>query len=442
MQMPPDPKHFENPFWYDTFGVDLIDQRHLFSKEAGEQVTEVMKLLEEHPKQGQNMLVKAAAESNEEVLKALLAHGVQLVKKNDGKKEWAWEADDEGMDEGGSGGDNGDDEENGHDRDTDYQKNDHEMDEGEDGDDGDEDEDYEDQWEVEKRFPLHAAAFHGQIGCVKILVEAGIDVNLREEDGNTPLMSASSSGNVELVNWLLQHGADPTLKREYGIGALHCAAGSGNVELVRLLLAQDDSKDSGGENAGSKVEDPSLSALDITSCVLAASAESGSEEMVRYLLERGGFPEENSESATWHGERMTVSQRTAVSETFVDAVTMSSLPIVRLRLIYLSPQDGQGKYSQPGLDAKHRQSLTDDLRLAEPMEFSPELLELILDFVYFPSNLPDPDQHLVSERNSLVSDLINNAAASGNIPAMTFVFTLLCHCRCQPPGFFWCQPTL
>ena len=76
VQMPPDPKHFENPFWYDTFGVDLIDQRHLFSKEAGEQVTEVMKLLEEHPKQGQNMLVKAAAESNEEVLKALLAHGV------------------------------------------------------------------------------------------------------------------------------------------------------------------------------------------------------------------------------------------------------------------------------------------------------------------------------------------------------------------------------
>ena len=311
------------------------------------------------------------------------------------------------------------------------------MDEGEDVDDGDEDEDYEDQWEEEKRFPLHAAAFHGQIGCVKILVEAGVDVNLREEDGNTPLMSASSSGNVELVNWLLQHGADPTLKREYGVGALHCAAGSGNVELVRLLLAQDDSKDSGGENAGSKVEDPSLSALDITSLVLAAGAKSGSEEMVRYLLKRGGFPEENGESATWHGERMTVSQRTAVSETLVDAVTMSSLPIVRLLLSYLSPQDGQGKYLQPGLDTKHRQSLSDDLRLAEPMEFLPELLELILDFVYFPPNLPDAYQHLVSERNILVSDLINNAAASD-----VFVFTLPCHCRSQLPGFFWCQPTL
>lgn len=140
--------------------------------------------------------------------------------------------------------------------------------------------------------PLMLAAFSSQLPAVKVLLDAGADVNIAGFLGETPLYFASASGSLEVVLELLKHDAntetdrrdaerDPTplltdiyhmywsqtsgrqpdaeitkrrveiarallahgakpdafLTRPYEGGALHIVAELGNVELAELLIA-------------------------------------------------------------------------------------------------------------------------------------------------------------------------------------------------------------
>ena len=56
------------------------------------------------------------------------------------------------------------------------------------------------------------AVSHGRLDMVRMLMEAGADVNMRDEDGSTALMCASEHGHAEIVKLLLAHpDVDPTL---------------------------------------------------------------------------------------------------------------------------------------------------------------------------------------------------------------------------------------
>ncbi len=52
---------------------------------------------------------------------------------------------------------------------------------------------------------MHAAR-HGAISAVKILIDAGADVNVRDADGETCLMKAAFWGHIEVVELLLASG--------------------------------------------------------------------------------------------------------------------------------------------------------------------------------------------------------------------------------------------
>jgi len=59
---------------------------------------------------------------------------------------------------------------------------------------------------------LMLAVSHGRLDMVRMLMEAGADVNMRDEDGSTALMCASEHGHTEIVKLLLAHpDIDPTL---------------------------------------------------------------------------------------------------------------------------------------------------------------------------------------------------------------------------------------
>jgi len=47
------------------------------------------------------------------------------------------------------------------------------------------------------------AVSHGRCDLAELLLEAGADVNVQDEDGSTALMCASEHGHVELVKLLL-----------------------------------------------------------------------------------------------------------------------------------------------------------------------------------------------------------------------------------------------
>lgn len=57
--------------------------------------------------------------------------------------------------------------------------------------------------------PLHSAVAGDHLEIVKMLLNAGANVNARQNGGFTPLHSAAQNNNSEMINILLEFGADP-----------------------------------------------------------------------------------------------------------------------------------------------------------------------------------------------------------------------------------------
>ena len=47
--------------------------------------------------------------------------------------------------------------------------------------------------------PMHLAAVNGHLGCLKIFIESGMEVDLRDEFGRTPLLAAGHSYKSEIM---------------------------------------------------------------------------------------------------------------------------------------------------------------------------------------------------------------------------------------------------
>ena len=64
--------------------------------------------------------------------------------------------------------------------------------------------------------PLAWAALMGHTKAAALLLENGVDINVRNRDGATPLHSAAFLGHIETVKLLLERGADTTLQNNDG----------------------------------------------------------------------------------------------------------------------------------------------------------------------------------------------------------------------------------
>jgi ankyrin repeat protein len=87
--------------------------------------------------------------------------------------------------------------------------------------------------------PLHAAAARGQWLVVEALLEAGLEPDQVDRNGQTALMRAAASGHDKAVASLLRLGASPDLADRDGWTALmHAAAhpSSGSVPAIRDLV--------------------------------------------------------------------------------------------------------------------------------------------------------------------------------------------------------------
>uniref|UniRef100_A0A1A8DI31 Euchromatic histone-lysine N-methyltransferase 1b n=2 Tax=Nothobranchius kadleci TaxID=1051664 RepID=A0A1A8DI31_NOTKA len=87
-----------------------------------------------------------------------------------------------------------------------------------------------------KRTPLHAAAEGGYIDICHMLVQAGANLDICDEDQRTPLMEACENNHMEVALYLLRAGASATHKDVEGFTCLHLAAKSGHYKVVEHLL--------------------------------------------------------------------------------------------------------------------------------------------------------------------------------------------------------------
>ncbi|MCP4367117.1 MAG: tetratricopeptide repeat protein [Deltaproteobacteria bacterium] len=87
--------------------------------------------------------------------------------------------------------------------------------------------------------PLYWASYNGHTALVKLLLEAGADVNKAHTDGFTPLYVASYKGNTEIVKLLLEAKADINAYVEFDgkkWTALSLAKARGHTHIVSLLI--------------------------------------------------------------------------------------------------------------------------------------------------------------------------------------------------------------
>jgi hypothetical protein len=107
---------------------------------------------------------------------------------------------------------------------------------------------------------------------IKILLDAGADVNEKNHSGLTALMYVSDDTSIEVVGDLMAAGAKVDLKDDEGKNALHHAASYDNAEALQALIdagASVDATDESGRTA------------------LMIAAQEGNEDNVTALIKAG-----------------------------------------------------------------------------------------------------------------------------------------------------------
>ncbi|XP_068602317.1 ankyrin repeat domain-containing protein 50 [Brachionichthys hirsutus] len=130
---------------------------------------------------------------------------------------------------------------------------------------------------------LRSASWGGHSEAVRLLLDAGADVDGCDGDGRTALRAAAWGGHEEIVLTLLNYGAQVDKADNNGRTPLIAAAYMGHHEAVEVLLAHNaevDLADGDGRTA------LSVAAL----CVPTAAGVKGYGEAVSLLLERGADP--------------------------------------------------------------------------------------------------------------------------------------------------------
>ncbi|XP_047017705.2 histone-lysine N-methyltransferase EHMT1 isoform X1 [Ictalurus punctatus] len=87
-----------------------------------------------------------------------------------------------------------------------------------------------------KRTPLHVAAEAGHQEVCHMLVQAGANLDICDEDQRTPLMEACENNQLDTVRYLLRAGAIVSNKDAEGSTCLHLAAKAGHFNIVKHLL--------------------------------------------------------------------------------------------------------------------------------------------------------------------------------------------------------------
>ncbi|GIY11620.1 KN motif and ankyrin repeat domain-containing protein 3 [Caerostris extrusa] len=83
---------------------------------------------------------------------------------------------------------------------------------------------------------LMLAVSHGKKDIVKILLDAGAEVNLQDKDGSTALMCAAEHGHIDIVKILLSHPeCDPTIVDNDECNALTIAMEAGHKDIGLLI---------------------------------------------------------------------------------------------------------------------------------------------------------------------------------------------------------------
>jgi len=135
------------------------------------------------------------------------------------------------------------------------------------------------QAHTEHSTPLHLASYWGGFKVARLLLDRGVNINVRDERCRTPLHEVltglgdpSPDFFVDAVRFLLGHGADVDAEDNDHFTPLHVISQSGNVKAARLLLEHGARVDARDNN---------------DSTPLHVALQCGDAKVARVLLEHG-----------------------------------------------------------------------------------------------------------------------------------------------------------
>ena len=85
--------------------------------------------------------------------------------------------------------------------------------------------------------PLHYAATHGHLEVISLLLENDAYIDAASPNGTTPLMMAAQYGTPAAVQLLLEAGADPLLKNDQALTALDFAQRASRPDSADIISA-------------------------------------------------------------------------------------------------------------------------------------------------------------------------------------------------------------
>ena len=86
-----------------------------------------------------------------------------------------------------------------------------------------------------KRNALIYATDGGYINIVRLLLDKGADINVKDRYDATPLIIATENEDTDMVQLLLDRGANTNIQESDGYTAFSTAVENGSADIVKLL---------------------------------------------------------------------------------------------------------------------------------------------------------------------------------------------------------------
>jgi ankyrin repeat protein len=150
---------------------------------------------------------------------------------------------------------------------------------------------------------LHEFDYHETsktLSRVKTIVQAGADLSIQNNDGDTPLILAAEAGNTSVVEYFLSQSSGILDISSPARGtALHRACHNSHLDVVKVLVGHGANINAVCKDLGTPIyaaclsseeDDDSDSGSDISSYVQDNDLDDESTELVQYLLEQGADP--------------------------------------------------------------------------------------------------------------------------------------------------------